>query len=93
VRCADEFSFSHFKYAFPDFFSFIPALFWDHLARASTLGLLGNIEDGRKSAAELLKLKPDFPERGRIQIRHYIKFEDIVERVIEGLNAAGIEVE
>jgi adenylate cyclase len=31
-----------------------PALFWDHLARASTYGLLGNIEDGRKSAAELL---------------------------------------
>ena len=67
-------------------------LFWDHLARASTLGLLGNIEDGRKSAAELLKLKPDFPERGRILIRHYIKFDDIVERVIEGLDAVGIEV-
>ncbi len=63
-----------------------PALFWDHLSRASTLGLLGNIKDGRKSAAELLKLKPNFTERGRMLIRHYIKFEDIVERVIKGLD-------
>ena len=69
-----------------------PALFWDHIATASSLGLLGNIKDGRKAAAEMLKLKPDFPARGRILIRHYIKFEDIVERVIEGLHAVGIAV-
>ena len=69
-----------------------PALFLNHLARASSLGLLGNIEDGRKSAAELLKLKPDFPARGRILMRHYIKFEDILERVIEGLKAVGVEI-
>jgi hypothetical protein len=41
---------------------------------------------------DLLKLKPDFPDRGRILTRHYIKFEDIVERVIEGLKAVGIAV-
>ena len=69
-----------------------PALFWDHIARASSLGLIGNIKDGRKSATELLKLKPDFTERGGILIRHFIKFEDIVERVIEGLKAVGVEV-
>jgi TolB-like protein len=69
-----------------------PALFWDHVARASSLGLLGDIEDGRKTAAELLKLKPDFPASGRILMRHYIKFEDVLERIIEGLNAVGIEV-
>ena len=69
-----------------------PALFWNHVVTASSLGLLGNIEDGRKAAAELLKLKPDFAARGRILIRHYIKFEDIVERVIEGLNAVGIKI-
>ena len=69
-----------------------PALFWDHAARASSLGLLGDIEDGRKAAAELLKLKSDFPASGRILIRHYIKFEDIFERIIEGLNTVGIEV-
>ena len=69
-----------------------PALFWDHLARASTHGLLGNIEDGRQAAAHLLKLKPDFAARGRTLIGHYIKFEDIVEQVVEGLKAVSIEV-
>ncbi len=40
----------------------------------------------------LLKLKPAFAERGRILIGHYIKFEDIFEWVIEGLDAVGMEV-
>ena len=69
-----------------------PAFFWDHLARAATNGLRGNIEDGRQDAAVLLKLKPEFVERGRILIGRFIKFEDIVERVIEGLDAVGIVV-
>ena len=69
-----------------------PALFWDHIAKTASLGLLGNIEDGRKSAADLLKLKPDFAERGPKMIRHFIKFENIVERIIDGLNAVGIQV-
>jgi len=68
------------------------ALFWDHVAKASSLGLLGEIEDGRKAAAELLNLKPDFPANGRILMRHYIKFEDIFERVKKGLDATGIAV-
>nr|MDJ0805154.1 hypothetical protein [Desulfobacterales bacterium] len=70
-----------------------PASFWDHLAKAATLGLLGQIEDGRQSAAELLKLKPDFPERGRFLIQCYIKFDDIVAQVVKGLNAVGVTVE
>jgi tetratricopeptide (TPR) repeat protein len=69
-----------------------PRFFLDHVARASSLGLLGNIENGRESARQLLKLKPDFPERGRILIKHYVKFEEIVERIIRGLNAVGVEV-
>ena len=69
-----------------------PALFWDHLARAATYGLLGNVEGGRKHAAELLNLQPDFAARGRILIGHFIKFDDILEQVFEGLKAVGIEV-
>ncbi len=70
-----------------------PGLFWDHLAKAATMGLLGRREEGRESASELLTLKPDFPERGRILIGHFIKFEELVERVITGLAAVGVEVE
>ncbi len=69
-----------------------PALFWDPLLKTASLGLLGNIEDGEQAGKDLLKCKPDFPERGRTLIRHYIKFDDIVEKVILGLEKVGVEV-
>jgi len=70
-----------------------PAVFWYPLAKAATLGLLGRYEEGKQFVENLLKLKPDFPSRGRALIRHYIKFEDIVERVIEGLRKSGLNIE
>jgi len=59
-----------------------PMLFWDPLIKAATFGLLGRYEEGKRAAQELLKLKPDFTTRGRILIKHYIKFDEIVERII-----------
>jgi adenylate cyclase len=70
-----------------------PSIFWDPLAKAATLGLLGGYEEGGKFVKSLLKLKPDFPSRGRILIKHYIKFDDIAERVIEGLHKVGLKIE
>jgi len=70
-----------------------PMLFWDPLIKAATFGLLGRYEEGKRAAEELLKLKPDFPSRGRILIKHYIKFEDIVERTIDGLSKVGLKIE
>jgi adenylate cyclase len=49
-------------------------------------------EEGEHSVKELLKLKPEFPSRGRVLIKHYIKFDDIVAKVIQGLKEVGIEV-
>jgi adenylate cyclase len=69
-----------------------PAHFWDPLAKCATLGLLGRTEEGRRVSAQLLSLKADFLACGRRLIRHYIKFDDIAERVIAGLCAAGVEV-
>ncbi|MEJ2109432.1 MAG: hypothetical protein P8Z37_05870 [Acidobacteriota bacterium] len=66
-------------------------LFWDHLARAATLGQMGRIEEGRHAADKLLKLKPDFARRGRILISRYVKFDEIVERLIDGLNRVGVD--
>lgn len=48
---------------------------------------------GVKVAVRLVDAKPDFPSRGRILIGKYIKFEDIVDRMIEGLNKAGLKLE
>ena len=66
--------------------------FWDPLLKAATFGLLGRYEEGKRAAEELLKLKPDFQSRGRILIGHYIKFEDIVERTIEGLRSVDLNL-
>ena len=68
-------------------------LFWQPLVRAASLGLLGKVKEGKKAAADLLALKPDFPARGRILIRHYIKFDEVVDRTVEGLRSVGVEVE
>jgi TolB-like protein len=70
-----------------------PSLFWEPLMQAVTFGLLGRYEEGKRATEDLLKLKPDFPSRGPILIKHYIKFDEIVDRMIEGLGKAGLEVE
>jgi hypothetical protein len=69
-----------------------PLQFWDPLLKAANLGLLGRIEEGVQAGKDLLKCKPDFLTRGRMLIRHYIKFDDIVDRVVLGLRKAGIDV-
>ncbi len=69
-----------------------PALFWYPLAKAATLGLLGRCKEGKKFVKNLLNLKPDFPIRGRVLIGHYVKFEEIAERIICGLRQCGLEL-
>ena len=70
-----------------------PAVFWYPLVKAATLGHLGRYQEGKQFVETLLKLRPDFPTRGRILIRHYIKFEEIVSRVIDGLRKSGLNIE
>lgn len=70
-----------------------PAVFWYPLAKAATLGLLGRYDQGEKFVKKLLELKPDFPSKGRVLIGHYIKFEEIVERVLEDLKKVGLSID
>jgi len=70
-----------------------PSLFWEPLMQAATFGQLERYEDGKQAVENLLKLKPDFPSRGRILIKHYLKFDNLVERMIDGLGKIGLEVE
>jgi adenylate cyclase len=69
-----------------------PNLFWDHLAKAATLGHLRRIREGRQAAGELLTLKPDFARRGSLLIRRFVKFDEIVEQLIAGLGRVGVDV-
>ena len=54
-------------------------------SNAVNLGVVGYSTD-----QELLALRPDFPERGRLLVRRYVKFEELVDRIAEGLRAAGL---
>ncbi|WP_054691355.1 hypothetical protein [Desulfosarcina cetonica] len=70
-----------------------PNLFWEHVMKAATLGHLGRIPEGCQVADGLLTRKPDFAQRGNFLIRHFIKFDEIVERMLVGLSRVGIDVE
>jgi hypothetical protein len=70
-----------------------PLLFWDPLMKAASFGLLGRYEEGKTAAEDLLRLKPDFPTRGQVLIQHYIKFEEIVARIVEGLEKVGLSLD
>ena len=67
--------------------------FWGPLARAATLGLLGRPAEGREAVDQLLLLKPDFQQRGRLLIGHSVKFPEIVDQLVEGLALAGLTID
>ena len=67
-------------------------VFWYPLVKASTLGLLGEIEEGNNYVDKLLELKPGFPSKGRDLIGRYIKFDEILSAVIDGLNKSGLNL-
>ena len=67
-----------------------PQLFWEPLIKASTLGNLGRLEEGKSCVEDLLALRPDFPSRGHILISRFVKFEDIADSTVEGLKKCGL---
>lgn len=67
-------------------------LFWDPVMKASSLGLAGRLEEGKKWAEKLLELRPDFQEKGRWLIGNYVKFDEIQEKILTGLRMSGLKV-
>jgi TolB-like protein/Flp pilus assembly protein TadD len=82
-----------YQEAYAESLRFLSGYFWEPLAVATTLGHLGRHEEGQRAVAELLKLKPDFPRRGRKLIGYYIKFEKIFDLLEEGLHKVGLDLE
>jgi hypothetical protein len=70
----------------------LPSVFWDPLLQAITLGHLGKIKEGNRNVEEVLKLKPEFPARGRLLFQHFIKSDELVESHIEGLKKCGFDL-
>jgi hypothetical protein len=67
-------------------------LFWEPLMKAATLGQLGKRQQASEQAAKLLQFKPAFRQDGVTLIRRYIKFEEIVSRIAQGLHKAGLDL-
>jgi adenylate cyclase len=67
-----------------------PDLFWDPVMRAAALGQMGRESEARAAIDGLLKLVPDFASQGRRLISRYVKADDLVDKIIEGLQKAGL---
>jgi len=67
-----------------------PEFFWPTVMQAAALGQMGKEGDARTAVDKLLKLVPDFATCGRELIRGYVKVDDLVDAVIEGLQKAGL---
>jgi Flp pilus assembly protein TadD len=91
--CLNQVRTGNYQEAYRETLNFkMPECHWDPLLKAAACGQLGRIEEGQAAVKTLLALKPDFARRGRILIGRYVKFEDIADRIIEGLKAAGLPV-
>ena len=67
-----------------------PELYWDSVMRATALSRLGRPDEAKAAVSQLLKLEPDFATRGRALISRYVKVDDLVEKIIAGLQKAGL---
>jgi adenylate cyclase len=67
-----------------------PELFWDPVMRAVALCQLGKQNEAQTAISQLLKLVPDFANAGRRLIGSYVKVDNLVDKIIDGLRKAGL---
>ena len=70
----------------------LPSVFWAPMLRVAVLGQLNLKAEAQSNINHLLKLKPDFEKKARYLISRYVKEEELLEHVIEGLQKAGMEL-
>lgn len=70
----------------------VPAIFWGPMLRIATLGQLGRPSDIEKQISDLKTLKPDFETEAQYLISRYVKEDDLVEKIIEGLRKGGLKI-
>jgi len=70
----------------------IPGLFWGPMLRAASLGQLNRFKKARQQIQHLKKLKPDSEDKAFYLIGRFVKEEDLVKNVIEGLKKAGMKI-
>ena len=60
------------------------------MMRAAALGQLERQKEAKTALSQLLKLEPNFAARGRLLIGRYVKVDEIIDTIIEGLRKAGL---
>lgn len=68
----------------------IPSLFWSPMLKAAILGQLDQRDQAGSQIEKLLELKPDFKEKATFLISRYVKEDELVEHVMDGLRKAGM---
>jgi len=69
----------------------MPAFWRTQFVLAVTHAQLGNLDAARNAAQELLKIRPDFSEVARVELKKWWDAE-LVEHLLEGLRKAGMEI-
>jgi hypothetical protein len=67
-----------------------PELYLDPMMRAAAPSRLGRQNEAKVAVDQLLELEPDFATLGRWLISRYVKADDLVDTIIEGLGEAGL---
>ena len=68
----------------------IPGLFWTPLLRGICLGQLERRAEAAEQITLLLELKPDFKQKARPLIQHYVKEDSVADHIMGGLLKAGL---
>jgi len=63
---------------------------WGPLEKAVALSMLGRSTEGKQQLAEVQALRPDFADDPRRYLECFIMQDDLVDKVIEGLQKAGM---
>ena len=67
--------------------------FWSPVALAAILGKLGCIDEAEAHLQHLEEQKPDFASRAHELFRRTLKIDAIIDDLIEGLQAAGLQID
>ena len=70
----------------------MPGLFWGPMLRAACLGKLNQKNEASPNIEALLNLKPEFPQKAEYLISRFVKENDLVIKIMDGLTEAGLAV-
>lgn len=59
---------------------------------ASTAGLTGQFDIATRASQQLLELHPSFPQSARQELQKWLFQEELLERFLSGLRAAGLDI-